>query len=82
MFLIGVVVVVVVIVLLAVRANRAKDRALQAAPTGSTRVEALKAVGVNGMVEKYARAGWTVVDQTTAKSVGSQAHVTITFRKG
>jgi uncharacterized protein (DUF58 family) len=64
-----------------VASNRAKDRSLRAAPSGSTRIEATRAIYVNGKVEQYARAGWTVVDQSSAKSFGSEARVTITFRK-
>lgn len=73
--------VIVLIIWIVVRVNKAKELALRAAPVGSTRVEALKAAHVNSTVEQYVRAGWTVVEQSTAKSLGSQARVTITFRK-
>jgi len=49
---------------------------------GATRVETVKASLVDLTVRQYARAGWTVVNQSSAKSFGSQARVTITFRKG
>jgi hypothetical protein len=38
------------------------------APSGAVRVEAVKVVNVNSMVQKYATAGWTVVDQTTQRA--------------
>lgn len=61
---------------------RAKGKQLRLAPRGTTRVEAVKASAVNRTVAEYTRAGWKVVAQTTAKSFGSQARVTITFKKG
>lgn len=73
--------VVAFIIWLVARVNKAKDRTLRAAPPGSTRVEALKAAHVSNTVDQYARAGWAVVGQSTAKSLGSQARVTVTFRK-
>ena len=63
-------------------ASNAETKALRSAKTGATRVAAIKAVHVNSTVAKYSREGWQVVDQTTAKSLGSQTRVTITFRKG
>lgn len=57
------------------------DRALRRAPHGSTRVQTVKQTWVNQTVQRYASAGWQVVGQSSAKSFGSQARVTITFRK-
>jgi hypothetical protein len=81
MFGIDVGIVILVIIMIAVLANRSKAKKLRAAPPGSVRVEAIKAAHVNNTVAEYQRAGWTVTDQSTAKSLGSQARVTITFRK-
>lgn len=72
---------IVVIVVIAVLSTRAKDAKLKGAASGSVRVEAIKAQSVERTVEQYAKAGWMVADQTSAKSFGSQARVTITFRK-
>jgi hypothetical protein len=60
---------------------RSKEKALRAAPPGSTRIESVKASSLKSTVAQYARAGWAIVDQSSAKSFGSQARVTITFRK-
>lgn len=61
--------------------NRRDERALKAARSGAVRVETIKQAHVSNRVALYARAGWTVVGQSSAKSMGSQARVTITFRK-
>lgn len=81
MFGIEVAAVILIIVAAAIAANRSKAKQLRAAPLGSVRVEALKAQHVNRTVAEYARAGWVVENQTMAKSFGSQARVTLTFRK-
>lgn len=60
---------------------RSKSKALRTAPQGSTRMETSKASQVGGVVRRYAACGWTVEGQSSAKSLGSQARVTITFRK-
>jgi hypothetical protein len=73
--------VLAVIVFLAVQADRAKSRRLTASTPGSTRIESVKAAHVNNTVKQYNKAGWEIVDQSSAKSLGSQARVTITFRK-
>lgn len=57
------------------------DRSLRAAKAGSTRVETVKQTWVGQTVKRYADAGWQAVAQSSAKSFGSQARVTITFRK-
>lgn len=57
------------------------DRTLRAATSGATRVETVKQVWVGQTVKRYADAGWQIVGQSSAKSFGSQARVTITFRK-
>ena len=62
-------------------ASNRDEKALRAAPSGAIRVEAVKAQSVNSTVKRYARAGRKVTDQTTAKSFGSQAQVTLTFKK-
>lgn len=59
-----------------------KDKSLAAAKPGAVRVETVKQQWVNQTVQRYAAAGWTVEGQSTAKSFGSQARVTMTFRKG
>lgn len=61
--------------------NRRDERTLKAASSGAVRVETIKQSHVGNRVALYARAGWTVVGQSSAKSLGSQARVTITFRK-
>lgn len=61
--------------------NRRDERALRAAQPGAVRVETIKQAHVSNRVALYARAGWSVVGQSSAKSLGSQARVTITFRK-
>ena len=73
--------VFIALISLAVRSNHRKDAVLRAAPGGSTRVETVKQVWVNQTVAKYAAAGWSVTNQSSAKSLGSQARVTMTFRK-
>ena len=81
MFWLYVGIVVVLLLGIGVRLNSAKKRELRAAPSGSTRVESIKASYVNNTVSMYTAAGWQVVDQTTAKSLGSSSRVTITFKK-
>ena len=81
MFLTVVVITIALVVIVGVLANRSKNRKLEQAPTGAVRVEAIKAAQVNRTVAAYQRYGWTVQDQSTAKSVGSQARVTLTFQK-
>ena len=61
--------------------NRAKDRTLRTAGHGAVRVETVKQQWVNQTVQQYARAGWQLDGQSSAKSLGSQARVTLTFRK-
>jgi hypothetical protein len=69
------------IVCAAIAANARKDRNLTAAPSGATRVQTVKQQWVNQTVQQYAQAGWQVIAQSSAKSFGSQARVTLTFRK-
>lgn len=61
--------------------NRRDERALKTARSGAVRVETIKRAHVGNRVALYARAGWGVVGQSSSKSFGSQARVTITFRK-
>jgi hypothetical protein len=75
------IIAIVVISFLAIRSNTNDKRRLIAAPSGSTKVTTVKAVLVNQEVRKFSEAGWQVVEQSSAKSFGSQAQVTITFRK-
>lgn len=72
---------IAVLVTIAVLADRGKVKQLRAAPAGAVRVESVKGTSVDVTVKKYADAGWSVTDQTSAKSFGSQARVTLTFRK-
>jgi hypothetical protein len=81
MFGLEVAAVILAICAIAYISDRSKNKALRAAPHGALRVEALKAGHVNNTVQQYAAAGWQAVDQSTAKSLGSQARVTITFKK-
>jgi hypothetical protein len=79
-YLIGLLIIVAVFYLVALSV-RAKDKRLRAAPPGSSRIEVIKATSLKHTVAQYSRAGWIIVDQSSAKSFGSQARVTITFRK-
>ena len=81
MFLTVFVLTLVAIVWLAARSNKSDDRKRRAAPSGTTHVKTVKSVYVNQTVRQYSEAGWVVVNQSSAKSFGSQAQVTITFRK-
>ncbi len=67
-------------VAIAASQNR-KDAALRAAKPGATRVESVRASDVKMTVTQYTAAGWEIANQSSAKSFGSQARVTITFRK-
>jgi hypothetical protein len=77
--------ILVAFVALAIHSERRKQirrrQSLRVAPTAATRIEVVKAHHVSDMVAQYAREGWTVTDQSTAKSFASEARVTITFRK-
>jgi hypothetical protein len=66
---------------LLVHSNHRKVDRLTAARPGSTRVETVKAHQVDVTVRQHAATGWQVVDQSSAKSFGSAARVTLTFRK-
>lgn len=77
-----VIVTVLLLVVVATLANRSKEKALNGATAGAIRIESIKARHVKYTVEQYIRAGWTVVEQSSAKSLGTQARVTITFKKG
>ena len=54
---------------------------LEKAPVGSVRVETTPADRINTMIAQYQAYGWVVVSQSSAKSFGTQAKVTVTFRK-
>jgi myo-inositol catabolism protein IolC len=79
--LIGIVVGVIVMFWLVGKSVRKDKAARDAAPAGSVRVESVKGFEVGKTVKRYAAEGWTVSDQTTAKSFLSNAIVTLTFRK-
>ena len=74
--------IIALILYLVYLAHKAKIKRLLAAPRGSIRVETIKANRVNNTVNEYARCGWKVTQQSSAKSLGSQAQVTLTFQKG
>lgn len=78
---VGIIGFLVLLVSLGATLNRRDDRILRAARSGAVRVETIKQTYVNQKVQQYARAGWAVEGQSSAKSLGSQARVTITFRK-
>lgn len=73
----GPVIAIVFIVLRTVGTNAE----LTQAPSGSTRVVTVKANQLGQVQRQYANAGWQIVQQSTAKSFGSKARVTLTFRK-
>ncbi len=77
MFGLDVAVVLIGIGLLAWIARKVKDRALRSAPAGSTRIESMKASHTETVLDQYRRAGWVPVQQTTAKSLGSQLRITV-----
>lgn len=58
-----------------------KTRRLAQVRSGATRIETVKASHADMTVRQYTGTGWAVVNQSSAKSLGSQARVTITFRK-
>ena len=80
-FLVVLVGTIVLIGWLAMRSNKSDARKRRAAPPGTTHVKTVKSVWVNQTVNQYAQDGWSVVNQSSAKSFGSQAQITITFRK-
>lgn len=74
--------VMIVLVGLGIILNGRKAKALRAAPRGALRIESVKAQHLNSTLAMYQRAGWVPVQQSSAKSLGSQARITVTFRKG
>jgi hypothetical protein len=80
-FLIVFVGTIVLICWLAMRSNKSDAGKRRSASTGTTHVKTVKAQWVNQTVSQYAQDGWSVVNQSSAKSFGSQAQITITFRK-
>lgn len=68
-------------VYLCARSRSKDDRRLRAAPSGSRRIESVKTTWLNQTVRRYAAAGWTVEQQSSAKSLGRTAQVTVTFVK-
>lgn len=81
MFWVWVVIFLGVLMVVGASMNKSKSSSLVSAQSGATRVETVKQMWVNQTVAQYARAGWEVVNQSSAKSLGSQARVTITFKK-
>lgn len=71
----------VILIWVAMRSQGRKNRAINTAPAGSVRVETVKQFWVNQAVQQYAQRGWALDGQSSAKSLGSQARVTLTFRK-
>jgi hypothetical protein len=69
------------LVVIAAIASANKSTKLTAAGHGATRIETVHKRSVNQTVKQYTAAGWEVVGQSSAKSIGSQPQVTITFRK-
>lgn len=78
---VGIIGFLVLLLSLGAMLNRRDGRALRAARSGAVRVETIKQAHVSNRVALYARAGWVVDGQSSSKSFGSQARVTITFRK-
>lgn len=76
-----VILVVAVFLFIGFKANQIKQRQLKAAPKGSRRIETVKANGLNRIVKTYGACGWTVDQQSSSKSLGTKARVTITFIK-
>jgi hypothetical protein len=56
------------------------DEVRHAAP-GTVRIETIKAHRVNATLREYTKCGWALENQSSAKSFGTQARVTVTFRK-
>lgn len=81
MFGIEVAVVALAILGLAAFLARRKSRALQTAPRGTVRIETVKSRYVASTLNQYVAAGWTVRNQSTAKSIGTSPRVTIMFEK-
>jgi hypothetical protein len=61
--------------------NRDTNAIRNSAP-GSVRSVTTKASRVNNEIQRYQTAGWSLINQSSSKSFGSQAQVTLTFRKG
>lgn len=54
---------------------------IRASPSGTVRSVTTKATRVNGEIQRYQAAGWSLTGQSSSKSVGSQPRVTLMFRK-
>lgn len=80
-FWLGVLGFLIVMFSIAMALNRREDAALRTAAHGAVRVVTVKQQWVNQKVQQYAQAGWHLDAQSSAKSLGSQARVTLTFRK-
>jgi hypothetical protein len=53
----------------------------KSAPLGTTHLETVQANLANSTIKEWAKHGWTVAGQSSAKSFGKQAQVTITFQR-
>jgi len=75
------VIVLMLIVAAFVAYGKIKGKLLQNEPSGATRLESVKARHANMTISDYAKAGWDLIGQSSAKSLGREAKVTLTFRK-
>ena len=66
----------------AVAGSYFENKELREAPHGAIRVVTVKLSHAIGTAGKYRRAGWTMENQSTYKSLVTQARITFTFRKG
>jgi len=73
--------VIILLFAAAVASGQRRARQLRSAAAGETRVETVKAHQANSTISEYRDAGWEHVGSTAAKSFGSEARVTLTFRK-
>lgn len=78
---IGLIAGVVLGVLIIISKTAGVSAQLKQLPSGSTRVVTVKANQLGTVQRQYAKAGWQIVQQSTAKSFGTKARVTLTFRK-
>lgn len=81
MFVVDVIAVLLVIVGIGMIANGHKAKVLRRAPKGAVRVETIKQSHLGNTLAQYQRYGWQVEQQSSAKSLGSQARITVTMRK-
>jgi len=63
------------------KAKAARIRELQNATLGAQRIETVGFSGTGKLISEYKRYGWTLLDQSSAKSFGSALKITLRFRK-